>query len=184
MKRYKLIIAKPYLCMAAVLQTIILYLTGRPIEQEDIANYLGVYLPCNFKSTLVKTAHTRKNDKWGIVLRDRSLLKLFKHYSLPLDEEFLPISTFSDWSFDDVIHTVLQEKHASIMCGYDNSLLSNGISGNIGHVSLITGIRKSKIEIIDPGPFNAGTKLVDSYALFKAIHSKHDGLTIIRKINE
>ncbi len=176
--------AEPYLCVAASLQYVIYQSTGKYIHQYEIADYFGVCYPDNHPIENVKNySYSEDSSLWGIQIKKNGINQFFNDFLLPLKEEYYPINTFTEYSFETFINEKLKNK-ISIICGYSKSTLykSLKISSEIGHASIIKNIDVSKsiIEIFDIDPSNYGKQIVDSYDLFVAIHRKHDGLWLIK----
>lgn len=179
---YELIVADSYLCIPATLQTILKSEGFIPlISQYKIADYFAINVPLDYKNKNLKNINRTSDSKeWGIKLKKESINSFFKFYKIPLHERYIPINTLQDWEFSDtIINAINEKKH--IVCGYSYNLLYNNKKGNIGHVSLITGISDNEIEILNPGPDNSGFQRVDLYQLYNSIRLKKDGLWLIER---
>lgn len=179
---YELIVADSYLCIPATLQTILKSEGFIPlISQYEIADYFGVNVPLDYKNeNLGNINRTSISKEWGIKLKKESINNFFKFYGFPLSEKYIPINTLLDWEFTDtIINAIKAGKH--IVCGYSYNMFYSNKKGEIGHVSLITGISDNDIEILNPGPDNSGFQHVDLYQLYSSIKLKDDGLWLIEK---
>lgn len=186
MKKYKLQLARNFLCVPAVLETICLA-EGYNIKQSDIADFFGINLPLDCKKDYqdLQNIHIVDDSRyWGIVLSYDSINCFFQHFQIKLYEKYIPINTISEENFDDKL-TQLMQTTPHIVCGFRYTALYNGNPGDYGHVSIICDIdRKGKITLLDPGPKDAGYKIVDADALHYAIKMHRDGLWCIKHLPE
>jgi len=178
--------AEPFLCVAATLQKVIFDLTNSYFEQNVIADYFGVNFPTDYEIINVTNYKiTEDSSKWGIVLAKESINGLFAALRIPLKEQYYPINTYDEYSFNDFIRTSLNDE-TRIICGFSLSTLYNlsDLNENIGHVSIIDSINfdASKIVITDLNPENFGQRVVDAFDLFRAVLKKKDGFWVISKV--
>lgn len=183
--KYELITADDFFCVAALLQMIISCCTNIKLDQYQIADYFGLWVPIDYKKA-IKINNVRRTDDsnfWGIVIEDNEVNEFFQHFNIPLREEYISINSIAEWNFEDRITEYLSENY-HLICGYDyNSLYNKGYDYPIGHVSLISGISKDKnIIMIDPGPYKPGIKEVKSEDLYVAIKRKNNGIWKIKRI--
>ena len=176
-----LIVAKPYLCVPAILETTLKYYGIFNFDQEKIASNFEIFVPPNFNSRKPYYHETIDSNKWGIVLKDYSINTFFRNNSIPLRETFISIYTiYDEFNMKDLIEEMLKIDSVMI-CGYNYSAVFGENDSDIGHVSIIKGLKKGYEDIIllDPGPKNPGLKSVNSYDLYNAIKRKKDGICII-----
>lgn len=182
---YKLIVSKPYLCVATCLSIIIKSSLNKDISQEEIANYFGLYLPVKENVDIKNVHYTSKPFEYGIRVKGNDVNLFFGDYNLPLYEEYKPITYFQDWEFqEEVTREISIGTH--LICGYSfGKIFNDQTKIDIGHASILTKIvNRNLCEILDPGPKDPGLKKVDCFALFSAIHHKKDGLWLIRELNK
>lgn len=176
---YKLVIAKPFQCIPACLEMIVQTMNIE-INQSQIAEYFGLMVDENYHGSIANVKYTSDSNQLGIILQNDSVNKFFRDFMLPFKEEYLPIEKLSDWELMD---TIMKELllGSNLMCGYSYGILNiQEELDEIGHVSIIIGIDKEKIALLDPGPSDSGIKTYQFISLYKAIHKKKDGLWVIR----
>jgi hypothetical protein len=154
------------------------------ISPEEIAEYFGLYLPHNEKTEIKKVFYTTNPFEFGTRIKDNELNQFFVDFNLPLIEEYKSISLFQDWEFYDKVLQEL-ENGCHLICGFSYGILfGQSKMIDIGHASIITKvIDRNHFEILDPGPKEAGFKVVDYYKLYSAIRTKKDGVWIIKESN-
>lgn len=177
------IIAKPYLCVAAVLELIIREsYPNKKITQLDIANYFGVGIK-NRRALPIQNVYQVENDEdVGIHLEKDSINRFFRDYNLHLQEHFVSIYSIAEYDFEETIKLNLK-KDAFLVCGYSYGRLYNiETKYELGHVSIIKNVTQGTIEMLDPGPLNSGYKKVKAEDLYSAIRIRGDGLWIIKSV--
>ncbi|MGB3478560.1 MAG: hypothetical protein WBB67_05315 [bacterium] len=176
--KYKIIKAKPFLCLAALLEIMIKSsIKKSQISQKEIGRFFGIWVPEGYKGNVKKTHITNTPNEWGIIVKNDIINKFFKTFKIPMREEFISIYNLQDWEFEDKIRELLIRGN-HIICGYNYGSLYGDKQKRSGHVSLISKISKDGkyVEILDPGPDNHGYKKVRTYDLYIAIHKKKDGI--------
>jgi len=174
--------AFPYLCFFAVLSKIIYEQTLKYIGQEQLAEYFGINVPEKYDGSIINIHRTNDKNLWGVHLKIDDVNKYFANKSIQLHEEYIPIACMTDYEFiDNINHALLNAN--SVYCGYDYGLLNAKKETKVGHICQIIESYKEKenVSIFDPGPEGYGIKKIDSIELYSAIHSKKDGLSIIRR---
>jgi hypothetical protein len=150
-------------------------------NEKEIVDYFTLYIPENYKN--IKGIKTNNPDDYGIKLTNTTLNDFFKHFNFPLHEKYLSIFTYDDWSFNFDLERLLNTNN-HIICGFSyGSLYNEPDNIAVGHVSLITKINGSEIQLLDPGPKHPGLKYVNSDNLYAAIKRKKDGLWLISEIS-
>jgi hypothetical protein len=186
MKNIAFQISEPYLCVATLLQIIIKTDCNIDIDQKEIGNFFGIYVPNDYSGNLVNVIKTDDMNKWGVIISNNEINDFFIKYELPLREKYIPINMYEDWNFEEEItKSLIENKY--LICGFDYGFLFEKYKANsIGHVVLILKIlgdyNHRIIKIYDPGPNNAGIKAVNSIDLFYAIHLKKNGIWMISHI--
>ena len=75
---------------------------------------------------------------------------------------------------------VLLENNVSIICGFNYSYLYGNKEDTFQHVAIIVAVKsENKVLLLDPGPRDAGYKIVDIGDLFASIKKAQDGLWCI-----
>ena len=181
--RYQIIPADNFLCVAAVLHMIINSSVQKDINQNDIAEYFGVWAPNDYCLSVDNVYRTDDPNLWGIIINDNKINEFFKSYHISLRERYIPINTIPEFSFEDEIKTLLLKGY-HIICGYNyNYLHSMGDNKMCGHVSIITEVLDDQyITLIDPGPKEPGVKTVKSYDLYCAIRNREGGIWEVSSI--
>lgn len=175
-KQWEMVIAEPNYCVPAVLEMVLKHYDITSLTQNDIASQL-IVIPAD---------NDVDHEMWGTLIGRDSINRFFANNDLPLYEEFVSINYFMDeMDLTDKIE-ILLERNVTIICGYNYSRLYEEDYDIFRHVSIIVSISQDKkeIELLDPGPVNAGFKMVQAYSLFGAIKDGHDGLWCIRRIGE
>lgn len=189
MKTYIAFTQQPYLCVAACLQ-MVLYRRGIPlVEQETIANELGLIVP---EEDLRYFAHAHTGERpssgYGTQIQDErySIQKLFDKYGWKL--------TFTRYSELASIEA-LREKLVAVqgsddtdaMLCFDYGVLW-GTKNSGGHVCVFDRIEGDIVHIIDPERNVPKRREVALQQLFEAIdfHGAHNatGLWVIEDSKE
>lgn len=169
-----IIIARPNYCVPAVLEMVLNHHGIFAYTQDDIAQQLEI------------VSADEKNDPrfWGTQISNNTINDFFSQNSISLREQFISIHNFMDDYFLGEEIASLLNQGASIICGYNYTWLFGNRDDVFGHVSIIVGVsnNREKIELLDPGPKNAGYKFVSTADLFSAIKARGDGLWCIYPI--
>ena len=177
---YTLVVAKPFLCVGAVLQMILAEIGYNKYDQEDLIDFFDLWLPENHYKYHSNANLSDESRDWGVHLKYDTINNLFNHLKIPLTEKYYPVDTVEDWNMADLIADNMVRGH-HLICGYVYGSLFNKPDNKAGHVSLINGIfEDKKINVIDPGPDDPGEKEVDFIKLYKAMKEKKDGLWVIK----
>lgn len=174
------IISQPFLCVAAILETVLRNYGIASLSQVEIAEFFGVNVPLHYEGEVKNILKTDDINLYGIRVQKNGINTFFDHYKLPLTENYISVFTFNDWQFEDIVKDNLKN-NSHIVCGFDYGRLYDTIDIGLGHVSLITAASENKITLLDPGPRGAGSKQVDIDDLFLAIKAKKDGLWIMSR---
>lgn len=175
------VVAKPYCCMPAVLESILRHYGYERFSQFDIAEYFGVYVPSGAILPEITNAIESSNaELFGIRFENKKLGDFFRENSITLKEEYLSVSHFFDeYHFQQKVEKLLA-LGCSLICGYNYSALFGTSNDVIGHVSIILSLHGTTVKMLDPGPKNPGEKNVDIEKLFFSMRSKFGGIWIIR----
>ncbi|MDE5757775.1 MAG: hypothetical protein K2H85_04095 [Allobaculum sp.] len=170
-KNYKNIIAENYLCVPAVLETILRSDDILGIDKYMIANYFGIVLPPEIVYSQVKNcSHSDDTKQQGVILKYDSINNFFKDNKIPLHEQYAKINLIHKDFFTDYIFDILtSRKH--IICGYEFHTLYGSTGDYAGHVSIIinVGVNKDDVYLLDPEPKNPGLKMISALNLDHAI---------------
>lgn len=176
-------LAENYLCVPAVLETIIKSESINGINKYDLANFLGVVLPSGLKyPQITNFSYDESTQNLGVKLTYNSINNLFDFYGIPLVEHYVKINIIDKDFFVDYLNDVLLSgKH--IVCGFEYHSLYKQIGDYSGHVSIIFNVDENSetVYLLDPGPRGAGIKAVKTYDLYQAISKAQDGLWIMSK---
>lgn len=178
---YELIEAKPFLCVGASIEMILRSEGICIYDQVDISERLGVNIPPEDESSLLNVTRTIDKNRWGTVIENGVLNRLFEEISVPLYENYIHISTIHEAEFAVTLAKQITTGH-HIICGFDYGVLFRDKQSTVGHVAIITAVsNEGNVELLDPGPDDSGIKTVNADLLYDAIRSKKDGLWIFMK---
>lgn len=173
-------ISDDFMCVPSILLTVIKQHTKTPPTQEEIVNFLGIWLPEEYQlSPLITNRHTTQDkNEYGIRVTSPQINKLFAHLAIPLVESYIPINHLLDWEFEECIEDNIRKSN-HVICGYSYQYLFHQTPSPIGHVSLITAINDGEISLLNPDPESSGINKVRASDLYNSIKHKKDGLWII-----
>lgn len=189
MKRYVPFTQQPYLCVPTCLQ-MILYRRGIALmEQEDIANELGLIVP---EEDLKYFAHARTGERpssgYGTQIQDEQygMHKLFDKNGWKLS-----FTRHSDIASVDelreILATVQADDDTDAMLCFDYGMLW-GVKSSGGHVCVFEKLEGDTVCIIDPERNVPKRRATDIHTLFEAIkfHGSHNaaGVWIISSKKE
>lgn len=179
-KQYKVFIeAQPYLCLGAVLETVLINREIYSLNQKDIGEYFSVHSPQNSDNEIKNIVFSNNIKDYGIKLGKEGLNPIFNKYNINLKETFISIMSMDLMDFENKIHFEL-ENNSDIIFGYNFGYLFNEPHNQeVGHVSLITSFTNNMIQIFNPGPRKYGLIEFRSINLYDAIRNRVDGLWII-----
>lgn len=187
MRSYEHIVARPFFCVAALMEMILKAELINGLGQDDIAEYFGVNIPPDFEGAPISNViRTPDSTKWGIVTGKDGINEFFKEFNLPFTEEYSSIRLFQDWMFEDELELALK-KDVHVICGYEYGSLfpESETAASMGHASIILSISdpngESRVSLYNPGPLSPGVKEVRCYDLFSAIHARNDGVWKIKR---
>ncbi len=180
--KYELVTALDYMCVPACLEMIIMTCDIK-ISQVTIAEHFGLNILPYYSGPIKNIKYISDKNMLGIVFNDESVNNFFHKFKIPLKETYVSIKTLEDWMFEDLVTEILNNGSHTI-CGFSYGYLyKEETKKEIGHISIIEKIDNRWLHIIDPGPLNAGRKMVEIADMFGAIHCKNDGVWIISKTN-
>lgn len=179
-------ISFPFLCVATLLQIIIKKEFNHEVNQQIIADYFGVNLPMEQKENnnlvISNIKYIGDDNKLGIIIKDNSINQFFDEYNIPLIETYISILEIDDMSYETQLTKLISED-AYVICGYDYDSLHYNQTSGVGHVSIITDYdpQTNLVTFYDPGPKNAGYKIIKDFDLYRSIKIKKDGFWIIKR---
>jgi hypothetical protein len=177
--RYELVTAEPFACVGAVIEMILASEGVRGVGQNQICERLGLHVPATYAGPIRNVVRTFDRKKWGVVITEGMLNRLFEELDVPIREAYAPVSRFQDWEFVDKARDALQSG-SHVICGYDPGVLARDQRPETGHVALMTFVENETIGLLDPGPEGAGFRAVEAFDLYRAIHARKDGLWEIK----
>lgn len=189
MKCYIPFTQQPYLCVPTCLQ-MVLYRRGIPLlEQEDIANEIGLIVP---KEDLKYFAHARTGQRpssgYGTQIQDEryGMQKLFDKNGWGLTFERRS-DIVSAHELREILADVQDDDGMDAMLCFDYGMLWNGKSSG-GHVCVFEKLDGDVVHIIDPERNVPKRRKTSIDALFKAIdfHGFHNatGVWLVRSKKE
>ena len=118
----------------------------------------------------------------GVHITETLFEKIFRKYNLPLKDTYTAINTImEDFLIDEISQELKNKSH--ILCGYCyGTLFKDKRYLNVGHFSIIIGVKNNKIILLNPGPNNFGINEVNDYELYRAILKKKAGLWVLKSI--
>ena len=175
---YRPIRAKPYLCLPAVLATVIEAESRQRVSQEEVAERLGGNTPPNANPPVSNASTTENRKRWGTVLESGTVDKLFVDLGIALREEYVGIAALQDWQFEELLEERLRAG-AHVACGYSHHALTGKGHPDVGHASIILSLLPGRcVVLLNPGPEDFGMREADPMALYAAIRFRHAGVWI------
>lgn len=171
--------ASKYLCLPAVIETLLRLREYQIISQFEIANEIGIVLPDHCRPIeLHNYSHSSSSMLWGLKPDPLTITNLLAKKSIPLICTYHHYSEFEDWSFEEAIQKAAAQEEDVIFC-FDYRLLSRDLPGRLGHAALLldykgTGFR-GFFSIFDPGPEKSGIKQVSAEDMFLNLKSINGG---------
>jgi hypothetical protein len=185
-QRSNRVISRPYLCFAACCQIVLQEIAGLDVDQIEMANRLGIVLPTDRDcSDLTEAGVTNiRFDAdpalWGIAPAPADVSAALRRGSEFLECRFEDISQFQDWELGERL-SMLTEAGQFPIVGFDYSALFGGEGQPItGHCVVVYDRYelngRLSFRIYDPGPKEAGFRVVDSESLYFTCRKKHGGI--------
>ena len=175
-REYPFILARPYMCVGAVVEAILRRRGITAISQMEVAEFLGICLPPGAQTSISNVRFSDDPEQWGMSLSSDGLNRIFDSFGVPLEERFTSASTFEDWEFVDRVTEGLVAGF-DLACGYEYCALHGTGVARSGHVSIIAGMQDEDTFVLqDPGPQEPGLKHVSATTLYGAIRKREDGL--------
>lgn len=179
---YKPIVQLPYHCVPACISMVLDRRKLKHGSQEEIGYELGLVVPPPEKH-LFKKVRIGKKPVAGygtqVAKKQFSINNFFRKHKIDLQEKYYPVKSVSNVS--KFIADNL--KNSDILVCFNNKLLFG--SGNYGHVSLIQGLRKDEVILIDPEQSVPKRRKVELLNLIRAmkVHAKkrRGGFWVISK---
>lgn len=168
-----------YLCFATILEMILKDSGIHRLTRFDIVEELGIMLPSTARK-LVKNAYYSDNQfDWGIRIDTEKLNLFFQKNRISFQAEYIyatPCTMIKEevekWSQCYVI----------FLFSY-GELISDSELQEVGHAALFIDMRDSQnVCIYDPGPKDAGEKIVNCCKLEEAMYQRNAGYVLIRKL--
>jgi len=150
---------------------------------------LGLCVPSSYINTITDYGYQNVRfsdtvDDWGVVIDTNELNLFFDNNRIPLKCDYHSSLTFEDWEFEDFLVEETRRNRYPIV-GFDyNSLLESGNIEGAGHVVVCDSIHNGKLLAFDPGPKDAGSKVIEIYNLYVASKRKRGGIWTFQKLTE
>lgn len=177
MRKYDLIKAQPYLCVCAVLQSV-LSRHGYTIDQLDIARQLGVTIPvAAIDSTTLRyqnLSFSDRDDELGTHLGKDTLNNFFSRNAIDLKETFITKWEIGEFNFESILSSIDESFDALMFFNY-GVLYNEPENRNIGHCGIFVSVEGNNFVYGDPGPRRFGLNTVHIDDIYDAIKSGHDG---------
>ena len=163
-KRYVPLIQKPYCCVPACLQMVLMR-KGLPLlPQEQIAYELGLIVPKLYKTDFPHAQTGKKPASgWGTQVQkpEYSLNNFFQKHQFLLEETyFFKVKDPTNWIPAHI-------RNDDVLVCFNNNVLYGG--ENAGHVSIIESLVEDNIVLIDPEQHVPKYRTVKLNTLFNAI---------------
>lgn len=176
----------PYLCVCAVLQSI-LQRHGYDMDQLEIAMQLGVTIPISaISNATLKYQNLSFSDnpkEIGTHIGGNTLNDFFKNNSFSLKETFISNSQIGELNFSSILESIDESYDAILFFDY-GTLFGEPMNKNIGHCGLLVSIDEDELKYADPGPKRFGVNTVSIDDIYAAIKTGHQGagISIIGKV--
>jgi hypothetical protein len=160
--------------------------TESTVDQNAIAELLGICVPPNTARTISNLRHSEDPTQWGAHIETETINSVFESLQVRLEERFTSVLTLQDWELQDALARELARGN-HILCGLQYDILHPGTKPT-GHVLLVLGVARVAgcagwfVQVYDPGPDNPGCRVVQGDLLHSAISAKRDGLWVIRVV--
>lgn len=165
---YPFILGENYYCIPTCIEMIISSM-GYTIDTEALRTHFQI----------ITSNDTNQDHELGVQLTDGDLDALFSTLHIPMYEQFIPINKIAEYQFEYLLKELL-DSGAHILCGYSyGCLFGDDRLRDIGHASILLSIHNSFVQILNPGPKNAGINTVREDDLYAAIRYRHGGLWVL-----
>jgi len=167
------VIAYNYLCLFALLEMIIKDSTTGAYTQKEMAEVFGVTVPYGYETDLNNVKYSANQNMYGAKLSAEMIQEYFDTHGIGLKISYIDGLRLPEIDIEERLADYLN-KNKYIILAYSYGVLSNMSSYNaLGHVALLEKVNKDDtIVIYDPGPREAGTKLVNIWKMYDAIQRK------------
>lgn len=177
MRQYEVIESKPYCCVTAVLETILLR-HGYRFDQVDIANYFGLTVPVNdvdaMSGTFTKLDASNDVRLIGIHLGKDGFNSFFAENGISLKETFISASMLSELNMESVLDAIPEESDVIFFFDY-GTLYGEERNKGVGHNGAFISKCGEDICYLDPGPRRLGKNNVNIDDLLYAMKAAYAG---------
>lgn len=175
--------SKNYYCFLSLLSMIITDTLGNSYFTEDIlAEYFGLVLPYDTPTTLNNVSYSNNPRNYGVHINEIRLNKFFTQTGIPLYANYIQSNPYSDDLIDSSSSAAVQSGKYVIYTFSYGGLYHDSELISIGHVALLEEIiSEYSLKIYDPGPKDAGIKVIDKITMYDAIRDRNAGIYIFSK---
>lgn len=172
------IIAVDYLCFFALLEMVLCDKGYNNWSQIDLANYFGVTLPENYTiNGVYKYITSNDVKKYGYCIDVDEVNCFFDKNNISMKLSF---ESSNPYGFYTSIDGDKGKDEYHIYAFSYGSLYLEPQNIMVGHVALHLNRNGNDVEIYDPGPRNAGRKLVSESRLYDAMYDNRGGIFTIK----
>ncbi len=179
------IISEKYLCLYALFEIILFDIGITRFTQYDLANRFGVTLPTGYSIPNVYN-HVSYNDNLfmqGAHIDVDEMNSFFEENRIPLKLSYLSESPWLNHDYDRRIYSPIKARQYYIYAFSYGHLYHEYNNYRVGHVALLLNCPNDDlIEIYDPGPRNAGRKIVNRNFMHDAMDAIDGGVYFIKPI--
>lgn len=177
MRQYKEIASKPYCCVPAVLEAILLR-HGYKFDQVDIANYFGLTVPTDemdsLSGTFTKLNASDEVSMIGIHLGKDGFNSFFADNGISLSETFVSASELSELNIESVLDAIPEDSDAVFFFDY-GVLYGEERNKGVGHNGAFISREGEYVSYLDPGPRRLGINKVKIDDLLCAMKAAYAG---------
>lgn len=173
------ITAENYLCFYSLFEMILRDMGRNKWSQYSLANIFGVVLPNGEKIPNVDNVIYDDNEAMcGAHIDCNMINDFFKKESIALQINYVKANPYGVYNIDNEI---MKDKYCIYAYSY-GALYDEVLNINVGHTSLfLRDVNQEEIEIFDPGPRNAGRKVVKKYKMYDAMYDSKGGIYFFEK---
>lgn len=186
MREYQVVSSKPYCCVTAILESVLLR-HGYFYNQVTIADFYGLTVPESEYAVLSKTFKNLKISEeireYGLHLDTNGFNTFFENNDIALRETFIKASELSELNFESILESIPYESDLIFFFDYGR-LYKESRNIGVGHDGVYLSKNKDELYYLDPGPRRLGINTVKIDDMLYAIKTTYagGGISVISKI--
>ena len=175
LKLLKEIIAENYLCFYALMEMILNDIGFTAYDQYKLANIFGVVVPLDYKIKAVTNITESQNEaEFGAHIDIDSIKGFFLDNNIPLNISFVPSNPYGEYPDNRGGYLIYALSYGSLYRCPEKI--------RIGHAVLKTASgRGNNIYIYDPGPKDAGIKIMSKFDIYDAMYDIRGGMYVFER---